>query len=1209
MDVGRHFVSCAGAAAPAVASELVDEIEAESTGLRLWLAQRDLGDSADDPLQQVDEALKHCASVILVLHGSDAASDSLHIEERKRALSYNKPITVVRASFDAVVPLSMSTRLLVDLAANPSLGMKQLKERLLRLSTREGQVESLHEQLAATEQAEKIAPPGMKARLKLEIQAIQQQISSLTRDTEQTESVEARIASGLERERKPPTDAVHKPPQQLRIVNAPPLPVPGYFENRHHETSLIASFLGDGAASILLIHGRGGVGKTALACRVLRELERNRLPDTPRQCDIAAVVYVNATGADASLFLQTALNLAQTAGSADQLGLRSALANPQATVAMKVKEVLARLPSDPPTVLLIDNFEDALNPDDRSIRNTETGEFLQTIEGLPPGQLKVIVTSRIVPEALERMSPARAILLSLADGLEGVHALQVLRKLDADGSVGLKGAPNELLHQVAVETRGFPRALEAFYSILRSDPSRDVADVLADLRRRKASADKLTQILVGDAFSCLLPIDQKVLQALAIYGRPVSLTAVEFLLKASDLYTDCPAVLRRLVTMHFARREGSSYYLHPIDRAHAIRLLSKDQFEALKRHASDYYSEIKKSRNDWQSVEDVEAHVQQFRLRLEAGDHHTAAAILNDIGSFLDSRGAYELKADLATALIDAVPNAGDRWADPESLSTGLHHLASALWRRGRVAEALATQQRNIEAKRRVDDPGLPVAEANLLIYRRALGTTPDLIDQWRETLRRSEETRYFSPPDMATLRHHLASCLEDFGYVDEALKEQQQATQLASYGDVGAREAQLHNLGSILETTGELNRAEALYREALELARESRNPLWEANHQSGLARVYRSKGMIEEAAVWTNKALTTRHRIGDLGGVCHDLGSLAELHWIEGDLDAASHSASTALEQARALKLPLHPRRTMLAEMLLAQGRTDAAYTLLKESDETHHGPRWRMDTLLGIVLLRQGLLPDARDAFQQALGQCELWLSRSSRQPAVHQGRALALAGLAADGDAASMRRAEAACDEVRRQSPPGDVRIMNLRMQALTANWASKHRSRLVSAAAMSPAKQGDGPKSPVFISYASKDRSCVDELTELLSPAVRSRKIELWDDSRIKPGDRWREEIDRALEEARVGVMMVTPAFLASEFIAAHELPVLLEAASRNAVKLIWIHVKHALYEDVGLDEVQCAHDVKQPLLGMTEAKRAETLVEIARTIKNAAGTMP
>ena len=87
------------------------------------------------------------------------------------------------------------------------------------------------------------------------------------------------------------------------------------------------------------------------------------------------------------------------------------------------------------------------------------------------------------------------------------------------------------------------------------------------------------------------------------------------------------------------------------------------------------------------------------------------------------------------------------------------------------------------------------------------------------------------------------------------------------------------------------------------------------------------------------------------------------------------------------------------------------------------------------------------------------------------------------------------------------------------------------------------------------------------------------------------------------------MMVTPAFLASEFIAEHELPVLLEAASRKAVKLIWIHVKHALYEDAGLDEVQCAHDVRQPLLGMTESERAAALVQIARSIKSAADAMP
>ena len=69
--------------------------------------------------------------------------------------------------------------------------------------------------------------------------------------------------------------------------------------------------------------------------------------------------------------------------------------------------------------------------------------------------------------------------------------------------------------------------------------------------------------------------------------------------------------------------------------------------------------------------------------------------------------------------------------------------------------------------------------------------------------------------------------------------------------------------------------------------------------------------------------------------------------------------------------------------------------------------------------------------------------------------------------------------------------------------------------------------------VFVSYAHKDRKWADELVTFLAPWIRDKRVNLWDDSQIQPGANWQREIQKALEEATVAVLLVTPTPFGSE----------------------------------------------------------------------------
>lgn len=91
----------------------------------------------------------------------------------------------------------------------------------------------------------------------------------------------------------------------------------------------------------------------------------------------------------------------------------------------------------------------------------------------------------------------------------------------------------------------------------------------------------------------------------------------------------------------------------------------------------------------------------------------------------------------------------------------------------------------------------------------------------------------------------------------------------------------------------------------------------------------------------------------------------------------------------------------------------------------------------------------------------------------------------------------------------------------------------------------------------------------------------------------------------MSSAQVGVLLVSPHFLASDFIQNKELPYLLDAAQQRGVKLLWCLVEHCLFEYSPLQEIQAAHDVARPLKKLRGADRQEVLAGICRTIAKAA----
>lgn len=128
--------------------------------------------------------------------------------------------------------------------------------------------------------------------------------------------------------------------------------------------------------------------------------------------------------------------------------------------------------------------------------------------------------------------------------------------------------------------------------------------------------------------------------------------------------------------------------------------------------------------------------------------------------------------------------------------------------------------------------------------------------------------------------------------------------------------------------------------------------------------------------------------------------------------------------------------------------------------------------------------------------------------------------------------------------------------------------------------------------VFVSYSRKDKKFLDELHSHLKPFMRDGGLNVWSDEKIAPGSEWFEDIKTALSKSKVAVLLVTPQFLASDFIHEHELGPLLKDAATGGVIILWVLVRECSFEKTTLVNYQAVvSPPDRPLAQMKETRDA------------------
>lgn len=141
-----------------------------------------------------------------------------------------------------------------------------------------------------------------------------------------------------------------------------------------------------------------------------------------------------------------------------------------------------------------------------------------------------------------------------------------------------------------------------------------------------------------------------------------------------------------------------------------------------------------------------------------------------------------------------------------------------------------------------------------------------------------------------------------------------------------------------------------------------------------------------------------------------------------------------------------------------------------------------------------------------------------------------------------------------------------------------------------------------RTKVFVSYSHKDTQWMERLKVHLTPLEREGMLDFWIDTDIEPGQQWYDEIEEAIAEAKVAVLLISPDFLASDFIATEEIPRVLAAADKEGLKVIPIFLAPS---NVGsfkrISRFQGVNDPQHTLISLPAAEQDEMLVKASDAI--------
>jgi hypothetical protein len=145
-----------------------------------------------------------------------------------------------------------------------------------------------------------------------------------------------------------------------------------------------------------------------------------------------------------------------------------------------------------------------------------------------------------------------------------------------------------------------------------------------------------------------------------------------------------------------------------------------------------------------------------------------------------------------------------------------------------------------------------------------------------------------------------------------------------------------------------------------------------------------------------------------------------------------------------------------------------------------------------------------------------------------------------------------------------------------------------------------RPSDAPALSVFVSYSHNDERYRQALDVSLAQLKRNTLISVWHDREIIPGQQWDKQIDKDLETADIVLVLVSPDFLASEYVDTREMQRAIERHHAGRTVVVPVILRPADWQNSPLGDLQPLPSAGRPV--STWRKRDQAWLDVFRGLR-------